>query len=515
MATEHLDMDINTKVSICMLRIGNCLASFYFLFALISVALFSNTLSYAAKPMWVTYNFFFVIIAFVCGVIAIALLARFQNLKLYSVFSDKNMFRSRLLIFALVILVVQQWVIRQAWFITGWDAFGAVQEAIAPGYYTYAYSYYPNNLAIVGVFRLICWLFGQTSLDGAYLTIISVGGAIICASCTIVAFVAKQVTDSAFVGYTVFAVETLFIILSPQSMIPYTDAYGMLAPAILLGLCVSNLKVIKKIFFITFTAILGSYIKPNVIIVFIAIFIVGVLQSIRERRSGCELIKATLAILAAAVIATGAGNILKNYTIEGGTISNQELSMSPAHYLMMGWNSNTGGGYSQVDVDFSTSITSYNERVKNNLLVFKERINSMGAAGVLDMVLRKTLSNYSDGTGSWTIDGNYFQQVKGNNSFLISFYGIGNTTSSPYTCFAQLIWMFILCGVVLHCFSRSYDFASLVLRFSLLGQSLFLTIFECRSRYFIQFWPYFVIVSILGWRAFKIKAFSAKGGNIH
>lgn len=509
MMAKRLNGTTCCGVSGKLLKIGNFLALLYFTFALVVVVLFSNKLSYAAKQIWAVNNAFFVMIAFVAGIILVMLLIYLQRGRLFEILHDNTKFPRFLLAFAFVTLIIQQWIIRQAWFVTGWDAFGAVQEAISPGYYAYAYSYYPNNLAIVGVFRLICKCTGQSSFDGAYLTIISIGGAIICVSCTIVAFVAKKVMDSTFVGYVVFTVEAIYIAFSPQCMIPYTDAYGMLAPAILLGLYVSNLKSVTKAFLLTLTAIIGTYIKPNVFIVFIAMLIVGVLQSIQKKRPVCEIIKAVLAIFAATIIATSIGNVLKNYTIESGTISNNDLSMSPAHYLMMGWNSDTGGGYSLADVEFSTSISSYSQRVEQNIDVFKHRINAMGPLGVLNMVIRKTLSNYSDGTGSWALDGSYFQQVKGKNSFLISLYGIGNTAPSPYTYFAQLIWMFILCGVVLQWFSYSYDSASLTIRLSLLGQSLFLLIFECRSRYFVQLYPYFVIASILGWRAFKQELFAA------
>lgn len=176
-----------------------------------------------------------------------------------------------------------------------------------------------------------------------------------------------------------------------------------------------------------------------------------------------------------------------------------EYAMSMAHFLMMGWNEETWGGYCQSDNDFSVSIPSYDERVQKNIDIFTQRIRKMGPGGVVKQVVRKTLSNYSDGTGTYRIEGSYFIEVKGQNEALKQFYGIGFFEPCGYTILAQILWMFILIGLVLQWLDTKKSLQIAVVNITLLGQSLFLILFECRSRYFVQFWPYFTVAAVIGW----------------
>lgn len=199
------------------------------------------------------------------------------------------------------------------------------------------------------------------------------------------------------------------------------------------------------------------------------------------------------------------GEYVVSYTTGGGTISDAELSMSPAHYLMMGWNEGSGGGYSLDDVNFSTGIENYDERVKENLKIFSTRVQEMGPVGVGRQIFRKILSTYGDGTGSWGKEGGWVSEIYGTSQPIQAFYGINTDSPSAYTYVAQVLWLFILCGIVFQWLSPKPPLSMYMVNITLLGQGLFLILFECRARYLIQFWPYFVLAAIFGWRAFARK----------
>lgn len=498
-----------------MLKLGRGVALLYFSMALLAVAFLSGTTPwFAGKSFLATWNLYYILGGAVLGVVVTILLVKNKN-AIQKLNKQPHFYLCVLAIVAALTLV-QQWCMDQTWFVTGWDAYAAVQEAVTPGYYEYAYSYYPNNLAIVAVFRLLLRLFRINDFYDAYRLVIHVGGILVSVSCLLVAYAAKRLANSNAVGYAVLFLEGAFVLLSPHVLIPYTDSYGMLAPALALFLYTAPLSNYAKAPLITLVLVFSSFLKPNAIIVWIAIVLVELcshnwIRVLRCRALPCLALAATVAVGAA--IGVGLGSQLKSYTIRGGTISEQELSMSPAHYLMMGWNENTAGGYSYEDVEFSTSIGTYEERADKDLEVFADRIREMGPEGVLWHLTRKTLSNFGDGSGGWKKEGDFFQEIKGSNKTLQAWYGIGETeeTASPYECTAQLLWAFILCGLVLQWLARDFTKASCVVNVALLGQSVFLLLFECRARYFIQFWPYFVLAAILGWQALAKRVPCEKG----
>ena len=462
---------------------------------------------YAAKKQVAVWNVWFILGAAVLGVLLVFVLSKGK--KYTQKLNEQPHFYGWSLGIVALLTLVQQWTINQVWFVTGWDAYGAVQEAVSPGYYAYAYSYYPNNLAIVGIFRFLSRMFGKSDFYDAYLLIIHVGGLIVSLSCLLVVYAAKRMTGSNCVGYAVLALESVFIILSPQCLIPYTDTYGMLASALALFLYTSPLSRYVKALTVTLVLVLGSFIKPNAIIVWIAIVLVELFSHNWGKLLRCQTLSCVflaVAILAGAGVGSLLGTQLKAYSVRTGTVSDTELSMSAAHYLMMGWNPEDAGGYSYNDVEFSTAIPTYDERADKNLEVFFQRISEMGPGGVVRQLVSKTLSNYADGSGSWKNDGNFFQETRGENGALQALYGITDKDDiSPYEYGAQLLWALILCGLVLQWLARDFTRASCIVNVALLGQSVFLLLFECRARYFIQFWPYFVLAAILGWQALARK----------
>lgn len=63
--------------------------------------------------------------------------------------------------------------------------------------------------------------------------------------------------------------------------------------------------------------------------------------------------------------------IVKCIINNGGYNRNKEMKFGISHFLMMGWNEQSGEIWNREDVQFSLSFDNYNERNKANLQKFK------------------------------------------------------------------------------------------------------------------------------------------------
>ena len=69
--------------------------------------------------------------------------------------------------------------------------------------------------------------------------------------------------------------------------------------------------------------------------------------------------------------------------------------------FMMGMNPDVMGVYSEEDVQFSSSFFIKRTTQKADLREAFMRINQMGVTGCVKQEIRKTLTNYNDGTFCW------------------------------------------------------------------------------------------------------------------
>lgn len=508
------------KITKKILDVGNKTALLMFSVAFLLVLLASKG-TYTAKNGLADKNIVFILLGALLGVAIIIVMTRLKS-KNISAFLREKTFRQTVWISTLILCGIRWYLTKATWFITDWDAGLAVETAFSGVDRWATYSFYPNNLFILGIFKFIVNFsrIFTPDFESAYLLIIQIGGVIVCVSCALVAHASNNISRKAGIGYGVFVLEAVFVVLSPHPLIPYTDTYGMLAPALCLYLYSIPMPYGIKISGIISISVLGSAIKPNAIIPCISILIVEALQkgipTLLSRKIGNAILIIVLSFVG--IICVNAVKCeVNSYASQGITIY-PELAMSPAHYLMMGWNEETGGGYCQSDVDFSIAIGAYNERVARNLQVFYERIRKMGPSGIMRQIARKTLSNYADGSGGWRMEGTFFVEIKGKNSLLNWFYGIGSYDPCAYTYLAQVLWMFLLIGLVLQWLDKNNASMPCVINITILGQSLFLILFECRSRYFIQFWPYFIVAAVIGWNSLSRRVAESRkmeGNNTH
>lgn len=158
------------------------------------------------------------------------------------------------------------------WFMAGWDVLHIARsvDEIALGLPVSDKAYYdacPNNLFLTGLQGILtrcAALLGIT--DKAYA--ITVMGSCICVAVSVClsAVAARQLVRSVWVGYACLLLGGGFVGLSPWVLVPYSDTYGMLCPALALCLYACMRDRPLKWFWVVGVCLVGTWIKPTAIL---------------------------------------------------------------------------------------------------------------------------------------------------------------------------------------------------------------------------------------------------------
>ncbi len=418
-------------------------------------------------------------------------------------------------ILSALVFILQAIVFYNMYFESGWDSgvvVSSAREAAAGTEITQAayFSRYPNNVLIcgiyTGIFKLAAWL-GLGAYD-LYFGILF--QSLLSCLCGYWLYKAAETLVGWKAAYLAWGVYVLHVAFSPWLSILYSDPLVLCVPMGIFRLyqLTQNGKMVPlKWACIGLLAYFGYKLKPQAVIILIAILLVEGVCLV------CRLDKATvckfLRNVGACGVAALAGMLLFAYGFKPALPMTYDtnLAFGPAHYVMMGLNQQTYGGYHQNDVAFSAGFDNQAERKEANWKIAEERAASLGVSGLLRHAARKTLTNYGDGTYAWFLEGT-FQTVTypdRNNSlspFLKSMYYQDGAGYSVFTSVQQGIWLTVLfctgCSVVYFFRQKERDI-SLVLPLSLLGLTLFGVIFEARARYLFAYAPLYILCGVLGW----------------
>lgn len=425
-----------------------------------------------------------------------------------------------------VLLAVQLFVFYNIYFKTGWDVRAIFQaaEGIASNVeHTEAqdwyYLRYPNNLLMTWIFSVIirmCNLIGLTG-EFSHIFAITIVQCILFAVSSVLLFkLAQSVIKNPVIPFAAWLLFWLNVGFNPYLTIPYSDSLSLIFPIAILYIyrTMENERFLTvKWPLITVLAILGYMIKPQVIIILIAIL-------------GYELVKFILKYDTKRKIASGIGccvgiaallltSIISNLAFSRLPVTlDDEQVFGFQHFLMMGFNEERGGIYSDSDVQFSGSFETAKERNDANIRVFKERIKSFGFVGLTKFMAKKAMTNFGNGTYAWSVEGDFYHEIPEEKNSTISpflrsyFYSYGENYPT-FSTFQQYLWLIILMGnlgivfIIKDKKTRS-DMAVPVL--ALIGLTMFEMIFEARARYLFNYSPIFILTAAVGWYAIFKKA---------
>lgn len=176
----------------------------------------------------------------------------------------------------------------------------------------------------------------------------------------------------------------------------------------------------------------------------------------------------------------------------------EKYEFPPIHWVMMGIYGT--GGYYQEDVEFSKKFDSYEEKVSAGTERFIERVQEKELSELATHILKtKVVKTWGDPTyhGSvYTASDTIIQNGKFQRFFTINgdWYWIFNIYASIYH-IAILLGLFLV-GLLTRKENRL-----LFMKTALIGIVVFLSIWECNSRYLLSFLPIIIILSCEGWFA--------------
>ena len=413
---------------------------------------------------------------------------------------------------------LQLYVVSNYYFITGWDA-GVLCDAargIAEGqtygkgsFLSYYFSTYPNNLFLLSVFSGIMKLdrlFGFLDVESGMMGILTVQCMISALTGVLVFYTALLWKSSVRTAWNSWGLYVCSAGISPWVSIPYSDAFGMFVPILILYLYLSagnGRRTGVKCFALAAVAAVGFWIKPQLAVMGIAAGLTAVIRLPWKHGGRGRIGKNVVSLAAGAAVALLA--------VQGAVSSvpvevDREEAFGPAHLLMMGLNPVTNGGYLEEDVQYSHEQPA-DERTQANLDRIGQRLAEYGPAGLSAHLAKKLLTDFSDGTWAWGQEGGFYRELKADRNqkmspFLKSVYYEEGSRHVWFQNWSQTLWMLILAGCFLSFFDRKHDGGSPAgpaALLALIGLTLFVLLFEARARYLYCYVPVFVLLSVSGW----------------
>ena len=481
----------------------------YLALVLVAAVCVAPFVSYACKPSLTDYNALFALAGIAIGFALCLIAARSIAAHDARRSSKRKRFRLIVGIGCICLLIVQIVIFLGCRFETGWDVLRLVQMSndaqtmyaeTIPEYY----SIYPNQLFLGGLFRRIGAIAALLGASDIYGVLTICGLVCVNVSVALSALAAEKLAGTT-AGYFTFAIGALLVGIDPWILVPYSDAYAM--PFVTLQiwayLCIRRKHVRWPV--IAACAYIGYCIKPTAIFALGAICIVELCRFIQRicskddseqpASSAKGTAGAIVTTLLACAVAFGFAVYIKDFGVE----IDQNRAFGIPHYLMMGANEETYGTFNSHDVGISLSAHDVEERAQMNMAEWKARIAEKKLSGCLVLAARKSLTNYTDGTFAFGIEGSFFLSIEGDNETLKWFFGIDNP-DPPYGILAQILWFMVLFGTVVGSIPwKRANRKGAAIAIALLFLSVFLMIFECRARYLFLFAPAFVILASAGW----------------
>lgn len=423
----------------------------------------------------------------------------------------------RLLLVYGVLFLLQ---LAMAWYIlfyTGWDV-GLMKmwvEFIVAGSgaqeinLDLGYSIYPNNLLLFYIQYLLEKIALLFKMEEPYQLCIIVSCLCVNIGCYLGHSIVVRLTGSRLFSGIYLGAACGLILFSPWIVIPYSDTYGMLFVMLAVWAMVRIDNLYAKWIVCVGSSLIGYQIKPTCIFVLFAVTLVWGIRYLCLAKWKSILTMAASAVVF--LILTSAIPLFVQRTFSFQL--DPEAKMPFTHFMMMGLNSYSNGGYYHEDYLYSSSFPTLEERKKANVEEFQRRIEEYGREGLTEFYRVKALYNFNDGTFAWGMEGQFYNEVKERNNPVSAalrsyFHFSTEDKGSLFYNLTQGLWLFTLLGMGLLMFSRkSFSAEKASMAVMLGGLMVFVMLFEARARYLYLYSPVFVVLAVTGfWGCYRLIA---------
>lgn len=389
----------------------------------------------------------------------------------------------------------------------GWDVSAIHNGVIDPSdselqaYFSLNY----NNIPILLLQRQLATLFSNTSwhfFDMVTLVLVDLSALLNIASIAVL--------DKKKVPVSIY-LHGIWLLLFPSIIVPYTDTWVLpFVSLYLLSYCLmfhSRLKIGYRWFAAVLFGIstTGAYfMKPSALIGVIAIVLIELLFALKKKTNQKPAKKSGLLLLsclAVSVFSAGISYVLISQQLDKQTHIkvNKEREIPAVHFISMGMSGD--GGYNPEDALAMAALPSEEAKVQYSVDKIKERLKEKGIGGYLAFLVKKQSNNTADGTFGWLKEGNFIAEnqspkKRSTSEKIKNFFYLYGENIADFRFISQLWWIIWLI-IIAFGWRNQHKFTQM-LRLAILGGFLFLLIFEGgRSRYLIQFLPYFLLLAAL------------------
>lgn len=500
------------KISLFLENIGCWIFGILFLIILLLVLFAAGHINYAYKAEFAFANYVYLPIGLLVW-IGIRISEEYwpKSIQNYLKYNSEKIIR----ILTILFFVFLVYIVYNYYFITGWDAGLLVDTAyqVSSGqsfdsttYESYYFSIYPNNILLIFIFSMIMKLESLFGILDAWTGIMGIL-TVQCLISSLTGFLIFKTTqlwsNSSRLAWNTWWMYVLIIGVSPWVSIPYSDSMGLFFPVLFLYLYFmtknGRWRWIKCLC-MAVVAVLGYKIKPQLVIIAIAVVIIFFLNMLKGKWKKIDW-KAVAGLLAGiAIMLLGCQFAVSSIPIE----LDQEEAFGPAHFIMMGLNPDTNGGFLEKDVVYTSSYAE-DKRTQADMDMIQKRLEDYGPVGLLEHLEKKLLTDYGDGTWAWGAEGNFYTELlenknQGMSPFLKSVYYYNGDRYTYFCSYSQMVWMLLLSG----CFfafifwKKDRSEKAFTIMLALIGLTLFELIFEARARYLYCYVPLYVLLGSWG-----------------
>ena len=412
----------------------------------------------------------------------------------YGVFKWKINFEKYIFILFVVMLICQTGLVYTLTTDVGWDC-GMLINAATGNYSEMCNDYlslYPNNLFLVFVFRIWSNILHTNQEFFIYgLNILNIFAVDIS---YLLLFMIIKICIEEKIGKLIALYFVCIIGISPWIVIPYSDLqmmpWGLLLFYLYLRLKEKNGKTTEFVFgslLVGFAFFCGIRIKPTIVVIYIAICMMCV---------GRKNLKALCIFLCGIFLVFVLNHFWNSFVQKQDVFQIDENKSVPVtHYIMMGLNDNYGA-YSEKDLEITNSGKNYQEKIKMNLEEIDKRIHNMNFFSHMKRLWKKLRFVYSEGNFFWGGEGgmNFINFNLDKYKIVRNLFYINGANYDCYKYSMQGIWFSLLLFTSLNVLKiKSYtcDSEMGILFLVILGITMFVLLFEARSRYLISFLPFF------------------------
>lgn len=391
----------------------------------------------------------------------------------------------------------------------GWNEY-FTQEQLQ-GYF----STYPNNCFLVSLMAL-CMTFLQSigiySFAAPMILFTGINSLLVAISGLLVYLFVRRQTNPIY-GLVSLLLFSVLVGASLWFLVPYSDSFAIFVPIAIVWLLSLlpekvNLRFCGIWFFVFLLGVFSYFIKPQMVFIVLGaalLILLPKLLSLFKARKLRDAFGAIFAVVFAMMVACCFKTAIVSSAMSGLALD-ESASFSPYHYLMMGLNDETNGGFCADDVYYSESFDTASERDAADLDRAFERISEKGAVGLILHEAKKQLTIWGDASFGWDqeggIAGTYAMVLKNEPSVFSSLVDLdissgGNLSSTPYGCFLQLVWLFVIVGMLLSCCSKMDNRLVVAMMCSMIMLMIFELLFEARARYIYCYVPVLIALSCL------------------